>query len=159
MSDNIARAAQNPQDVPSHPEGALTRTKGTTTQEQIQGLKKALLQARSVILKELSPAGSRLAENPVEVEADVIDQSANDLERTIHLVLRERGRSKLKAIDEALERIEDGTFGFCEDCGERIPAGRLEAMPFATTCRDCKSIQERRDKLFSSEPDSLFSDE
>ena len=156
MSDNIARAAQNPQDVPSRPEGALTRTKGTTTQEQIQGLKKALLQARSVILKELSPAGSRLAENPVEVEADVIDQSANDLERTLHLVLRERGRSKLKAIDEALERIEDGTFGFCEDCGEKIPLRRLEVMPFATTCRDCKSEQEKREKLLAREGEIPF---
>lgn len=157
MSDNIGDAANDLRNVISRREGDPARNRRVATQGQIQRLKGALLQARSVIMEELSPAGSSLAESPVDVGADVLDQSASDLERTLRLLLRERGISKLKAIDEALERIEDGTFGFCEDCGHRIPAGRLEVMPFATTCTDCKSLQEKRSKLFfSSDHDPMF---
>jgi DnaK suppressor protein len=108
-------------------------------------------------LEELSPAGSALTDTLPESEPDILDQSANDLERTLCLLLRERGRNKLKAIDDALERIQEGTFGVCEDCGEKIPVGRLEVMPFATTCRDCKTLREKRDKLFSSSDESGFS--
>jgi DnaK suppressor protein len=79
------------------------------------------------------------------------------LERTLCLLLRERGRNKLRAIDDALERIREGTFGVCEDCGEKIPVGRLEVMHFATTCRDCQTLREKRDKLFSDNDESGFS--
>jgi DnaK suppressor protein len=97
-----------------------------------------------------------LTDSVAEAGADILDRSAYDLDRTLRLLLRERGRTKLNAIDDALERIQEGTFGVCEDCGEKIPVGRLEVMPFATRCRDCKSIQERRERLFSSDDESGF---
>jgi DnaK suppressor protein len=157
MSYNIGLAVNTAENTVSHPEVDLGQRKKRTREQQVQRLKRGLLHARAVILEELSPAGSTLAENPVDVGADILDRSACDLERTLRFVLRERGRKKLKAIDEALERIQDGTFGFCEDCGENIPFGRLEAMPFATLCRDCKTLRERREKLFSSDHDPAFS--
>jgi DnaK suppressor protein len=156
MSNSIGLAANKMQNVLPHPEGGLVRKHKGSRHEQAQRLKKALLQARSVILEELSSTGSALADRLPEVEADFIDQSASDLERTLCLLLRERGRDKLNAIDDALERIQEGSYGVCEDCGERIPVGRLEAMPFATTCRDCKTQREKRGKLFSSSDEPGF---
>ena len=157
MSNNIGLVQNNTQDASSHSEVDLPRKKKDSRRDQVQRLEKALLQARSVILKELSPAGSALTDTLPEVEPDIIDQSANDLERTLCLLLRERGRNKLTAIDDALERIREGTFGVCEDCGEKIPVGRLEVMHFATTCRDCQTLREKRAKLFSDNDESGFS--
>lgn len=156
MSNNIGLAVNNMQEVLPHPEVDLVRKKKGSRHEQAQRLKKALLQAKSVILEELSSTGSALADRPPEVEADFIDQSTIDLERTLCLLLRERDRDKLNAIDDALERIQEGTFGVCEDCGGKIPVGRLEVMPFATTCRDCKTLREKRDRLFSGSGQSGF---
>lgn len=157
MSNNNRPFLHGTEDVRS-PSSVPIAQKGKNSREkQIQRLKRTLLQARSVIREELSPAGSRLTDNFADVAADIFDRSANDLEQTLRFLLRERGRSKLMAIDDALERIEEGTFGFCEDCGDRIPMGRLEVMPFATMCRDCKSAHEKREKLFSQENPPDFS--
>lgn len=66
------------------------------------------------------------------------------------MVLRLRGREKtlLKKIQEALARIDAGEFGICEECGEEIGQKRLEARPVTTLCIQCKSEQERREKLY-----------
>ena len=135
----------------------LPRKKKNSRQEQLKRLEKGLRQARTLILEELSSPGASMADGLGDGGADFLDRSACDLERTLRLLLRERGRTKLNAIDDALERIQEGTFGDCEDCGEKIPIGRLEVMPFATTCRDCKSLQEKREKLFSGNDESGFS--
>lgn len=156
MSNSTGPVVHTTENEVSHSEVGLPRKKKNSRQEQVERLKRALLQARSLIVEELSPVGSSLNDTPADVGADILDRSANDLERTLCLLLRERGRNKLKAIDDALERIQDGTFGFCEECGEKIPAGRLDVMPFATTCRDCKSLQEKREKLLSSESEPPF---
>lgn len=157
MSNNSGLAVSSTENLLSGSGVDLAPNKKDSRQEQTQRFKRALLQARSVILEELSPAGSTLTDNLADVEADILDRSASDLERTLCLLLRERGRNKLKAIDDALERIQDGTFGFCEDCGDKIPLGRLEVMPFAITCIDCKSLREKRDKLLSRKEEDSFS--
>jgi DnaK suppressor protein len=90
---------------------------------------------------------------------DTCDLSASALERTLSVLLRERGYGKLRAIEHAIERVKEGTFGICEVCGGKIPLGRLKVMPFATTCVLCKSMQEKREKLFSAWKDGLFSDD
>jgi len=157
MSNNSGLAVGNTENLLSGSRVDLAPNKKDSRQEQKQLFKRALLQARSVILEELSPASSTLTYNLPDVEADILDRSASDLERTLCLLLRERGRNKLKEIDDALERIQDGTFGFCEDCGDKIPLRRLEVMPFAVTCIDCKSLREKRSKLLSSKEEDSFS--
>lgn len=66
------------------------------------------------------------------------------------MVLRLRGREKslLKKIEEAIQRIEDGEYGICEECGGDISPKRLEARPVTTLCIECKSEQERKEKLY-----------
>jgi len=156
MSDIVGLAVDTEKNAGCHSGVELAQRKKSSREQQLQRLKLALLHARAVILEELSQAGTTLAENPAEVGADIFDRSTSDLGRTLCFLLRERGRNKLNAIDDALERIRDGSFGFCEDCGQKIPLGRLEVMPFATMCRDCKSLQEKRERLFGGENEPVF---
>jgi len=65
------------------------------------------------------------------------------VEREIDYGLEESFEHELEAIDVALARIEDGTFGACQRCGQPIGAERLEALPYVTLCIDCKRIEER----------------
>src|SRR3954462_11436643 len=78
---------------------------------------------------------------------DEIDQATTDIEQSMRMRLRNREVLYIKKVDEALERIEDGTFGECEDCGEDIELKRLEARPTATLCVSCKEEQERKEVL------------
>ena len=74
---------------------------------------------------------------------DVYDIASSERDRELTLLLGERGREKLQEIDSALKRIEEGDYGFCEDCEEKIASGRLKAMPFTKVCVNCKSKEER----------------
>ncbi len=74
---------------------------------------------------------------------DIYDLATSERERELSLLLGDRDREKLNEIDEALRRIEDGSYGYCEECGERIGIGRLKAMPFTQLCVECKSRMEK----------------
>jgi RNA polymerase-binding transcription factor len=74
---------------------------------------------------------------------DTYDLASEERDREINFILSDRERTKIKQIDDALERLEDNTYGECESCGLEIAAERLEAMPFTRLCRDCQQEQER----------------
>ena len=78
---------------------------------------------------------------------DEIDQAQTDIEQSMRMRLCNREALYLKKIDEALKRIEEGTFGECDDCGEEIEVRRLEARPTATLGVGCKEDQERRENF------------
>ena len=78
---------------------------------------------------------------------DEIDQAAVDIEQSMRMRLCNREALYIKKVDEALKRIEDGTFGECEECSEDIELRRLEARPTATLCVSCKEEQERKEVL------------
>ena len=93
-------------------------------------------------------------ENPGSIEdetGEVIGSSDNHLaetasvtlDREIDYTLEENSEHVLSAIDSALERIADGSFGWCRSCGGTIAEERLEAVPWATECIDCKRREER----------------
>jgi DnaK suppressor protein len=88
--------------------------------------------------------------NVVEEElADSIDRSSVETDRNFTLRLRDRERKLIKKIDEALDRLENGEFGECTECGEDIGIGRLKARPVATLCIECKEDQEQKEDKFS----------
>lgn len=74
---------------------------------------------------------------------DIYDLATTERERELSLLLGDRAREQLNEIDEALRRIEDGSYGYCEECGEKIGIGRLKAMPFTQLCVECKSKMEK----------------
>jgi DnaK suppressor protein len=78
---------------------------------------------------------------------DELDQATTDIEQSMRMRLRNREMLYIKKIDEALHRIEEGSFGECEECGEDIELRRLEARPTATLCVGCKEEQERKEVL------------
>ena len=115
--------------------------------EDLEQFKKQLIDLRRLLLKPASIIGST-------TEGDVCDISSMDRERNMSLQMIERDRNKLKAVEDALERIEDGSFGSCDECGETISFGRLKIMPFANVCVSCQSLQEKqaRNQIGQSEP-------
>ena len=78
---------------------------------------------------------------------DPNDRATQESDRTFELRIRDRERKLINKIKEALERIEDDTFGVCEMCGEEISEARLKARPVTTLCIDCKTEQEKKEKF------------
>ena len=100
-------------------------------------------------LEELLMEAERTKDQVKETEEpspDPLDQASNVFDRDFLLRLRDRERKLMLKIKEALERIENGTFGICEQCGEKISEKRLRARPMATLCIDCKHEQEAWEK-------------
>jgi DnaK suppressor protein len=105
-------------------------------------IKEILLQMKKDILKTLA---ERIKSNDLTDQreiGDIFDDADLEQTRELNLLLGTRERQKLDQIESALSRMEKGEYGFCEDCEENIPAGRLKAMPFATLCVKCKSERE-----------------
>ncbi len=82
-----------------------------------------------------------------ETYADPTDRAALESDRNFTLRIRDRERKLIAKIKEALERIDTGTYGICELCGEEISQARLKARPVTTLCIDCKKRQETEEKL------------
>jgi DnaK suppressor protein len=78
---------------------------------------------------------------------DTYDLASDARDREISHILTDRDRDKLTAIDEAIARVTDGTYGLCEDCEAEIAEGRLQALPFTRLCVTCQSDRERESKL------------
>lgn len=78
---------------------------------------------------------------------DPTDRASLESDRNFELRIRDRERRLIGKIREALDRIEDGEFGECEDCGDQIGEARLKARPVTTLCIECKTEQERQEKI------------
>jgi len=77
---------------------------------------------------------------------DTYDLASDARDREINLILTDRDRDKLQAIDDALRRIEDKTYGVCESCESDIAEARLEALPFTRLCVSCQAEREKEAK-------------
>lgn len=78
---------------------------------------------------------------------DPADRATLESDRNFTLRIRDRERKLIGKIKEALERIEDGTYGICESCGEDISDERLKARPVTTLCIECKTLQEDEERV------------
>ena len=83
---------------------------------------------------------------PKENFPDPTDRASHEAERNFMLRIRDREHKLIKKIKEALNRIENGTFGVCEQCGEDITIKRLKVRPVTTQCIDCKTKEEALEK-------------
>ena len=82
---------------------------------------------------------------------DLADRASSETDRSIELRARDRQRKLISKIDAALKRIEDGTYGYCEETGEPISLKRLEARPIATLSIEAQERHERREKVYRDE--------
>ena len=125
--------------------GTKQGKKQSLKDNKYQEIKKILLHQREALL---SGAGVALSSLPSEaVFPELGDQASAEIDRNFMLRLKGRERKLLKKIDQALEKIEGGTYGICEACGEEINIKRLKARPVTTMCIECKTEQEEEEKL------------
>ncbi len=115
--------------------------------KQLAAIGEQLLTKRKELLAEVSETIGVLNQSQDKEElADFTDQSTLEFNRGFHLQMKERERKLLIKVEQALEKIKDGTFGICEKCENPIGDKRLEARPVVTMCIECKTEQEKQEK-------------
>lgn len=112
----------------------------------LEYFKHKLLQRREEILKELNETMTHLQQEGAMQEADVIDRASAETDTSLELRSRDRERKLIVKIDEALERVKSGTYGYCEETGDPIGIERLEARPTATLSIEAQAKHERLEK-------------
>ena len=109
-----------------------------------------LLAWREDILREAKETLQHLQDEN-QNHPDFADRASSETDRAIELRARDRQRKLISKIDEALSRIDDGTYGFCEETGEPISIKRLEARPIATLSIEAQERHERRERVYRDE--------
>jgi len=109
-----------------------------------------LLAWRDDILKEAKETLQHLQDEN-QNHADLADRASSETDRAIELRSRDRQRKLIAKIEAALNRIEDGTYGYCEETGEPISVKRLEARPIATLSVEAQERHERRERVYRDE--------
>src|SRR5689334_2791252 len=106
----------------------------------------ALTAQKQQILRQLDEELKEGKEGAPDEGMDTYDLASDARDREINLILTDRDRDKLQAIDDALARIDDGSYGVCESCESDVAEGRLEALPFTRLCINCQAEREKEAK-------------
>lgn len=114
--------------------------------KELKAFKKLLEEQLDELLEDAGKTASEMADEKTNFP-DPTDRASLESDRNFELRIRDRERKLIGKIREALERIEEGEFGFCESCEEEIGIARLKARPVTTMCIDCKTEQERQEKI------------
>lgn len=113
---------------------------------QLEELKKILNDQLDTLLRDAGRTVTEMTDEKTNFP-DPTDRASLESDRNFELRIRDRERKLILKIREALERMDDGEFGICESCGEDISSARLKARPVTTLCIDCKTEQERQEKI------------
>lgn len=113
--------------------------------KQLELFRTQLLLKKQEIISDAGKTMTEMTDQTTNVP-DPNDRATLESGRSFELRIRDRERKLVTKIDEAIARIDDGSYGVCEDCGEEIGMKRLEARPVTTLCIDCKTLQETREK-------------
>ncbi|MDR7228981.1 DnaK suppressor protein [Caulobacter sp. BE264] len=113
---------------------------------QLEYFKQKLLAWKEEILRESRETVSHL-QKETENHADLADRASSETDRALELRTRDRQRKLISKIDQALRRVEDGSYGYCEETGEPIGLARLEARPTATMSVEAQERHERRERV------------
>jgi len=113
---------------------------------QITFFRNQLLTMRQTLIDNVSEISAHLQQ--VEVATDPMDRATQEEEQAIELRTRDRERKLMRKIAQALERIEDGSYGWCEETGEAIGLQRLLARPTATLCLEAQERREKRERVY-----------
>ena len=118
--------------------------------KQQEYFRRKLLNWRGELLKESEETLESLQEGGLH-EPDLADRASAEMERALELRTRDRARKLIAKIDAALARIEDGSYGYCEETGEPISLKRLEARPIATLSVEAQERHERMERTHRSD--------
>jgi DnaK suppressor protein len=115
-------------------------------ERQREYFKQKLLNWKEDILRESRETLSHL-QAETENHPDIADRASSETDRSLELRTRDRQRKLISKIDEAIRRIEDGSYGYCEETGEPIGLARLDARPIATLSLEAQERHERRERV------------
>ncbi|MBP9752480.1 MAG: RNA polymerase-binding protein DksA [Proteobacteria bacterium] len=118
--------------------------------QQLIYFKHKLINWREELLKETSHTIHHLQDSSVP-EPDIVDVASNELDHSIELRARDRGRKLINKIEQAIKRIDEGSYGYCEETGDPIGIKRLEARPIATLCLEAQEKHERRERTYKDD--------
>jgi DnaK suppressor protein len=113
---------------------------------QVEYFRRKLLRWQDDLLKEANGTLASLSEGGI-MEADITDRASVETDRALELRTRDRARKLISKIDQALQRVENGSYGYCEDTGEPIGLRRLEARPIATLSIEAQERHERMERV------------
>lgn len=113
--------------------------------QQLEYFRSKLLRWREDLQKETAETLHHMQEESLN-EPDVNDRASTETDRSIELRTRDRERKLILKINQALERIDEGTYGYCEETGVPIGVARLDARPIATLCLEAQELHERLEK-------------
>jgi DnaK suppressor protein len=116
-------------------------------ERQREYFRRKLVRWKGEILREAQETLATL-QNENENHPDIADRASSETDRAIELRARDRQRKLIAKIDAALARIEDGTYGYCEETGEPISIRRLEARPIATLSLEAQERHERNERVY-----------
>jgi RNA polymerase-binding protein DksA len=120
---------------------------GTMEQTFIERIDKSLTDLKTEIISNLMVNNEDFKEIVEGMDPkDLADIASDDIDRKMIEAIGSQELKRLKLIDSALTRIQQGKYGLCIKCGKRIPQDRLEAIPYALMCIECKTAEERRNR-------------
>lgn len=125
---------------PSEDEPFMNKRQQTYFREKLTAWKDEIVRSNKVTLQNL--------QDESEKHADIADRATSEADRALELRARDRQRKLIAKIDAALMRIDDGTYGYCEDTGEPIGLKRLDARPIATLSVEAQEQHERRERVY-----------
>ncbi len=117
---------------------------------KLEYFKNILNKQRGELLGEAEKTVSGMSRSKRDNFPDPTDRASMETNRNFLLRVKDRERKLIIKIDEAVKRIDDGTYGICENCGDLISEKRLEARPVTTYCIDCKTEEESLEKMRGS---------
>ena len=120
------------------------------SERQLEYFRQKLLNWKEEILRESRETLSHL-QTETENHPDIADRASSETDRSLELRTRDRQRKLIAKIDEALQRIEEGNYGYCEETGEPIGIARLDARPIATLSLEAQERHERRERVHRDE--------
>ncbi len=115
--------------------------------DALKKFRETLLDMKSQLLQDLPDRFKQEVESTKDEGRDTYDLASDERDREINMILNDRERTKLMAIEDALARLGEGSYGECEECGEDIGVGRLKVMPFTRLCVRCQEEVERESRM------------
>ncbi|MCY4486630.1 MAG: TraR/DksA family transcriptional regulator [Deltaproteobacteria bacterium] len=116
----------------------------------LKKFRETLLDMKSQLLEDLPDRLKQEVESTKDEGRDTYDLASDERDREINMILNDRERTKLMAIEDALARLGEGSYGECEECGEDIGVGRLKVMPFTRLCVRCQEELERESRMMKN---------
>jgi DnaK suppressor protein len=120
------------------------------SERQLEYFRQKLLNWKEEILRESRETLSHL-QSETENHPDIADRASSETDRSLELRTRDRQRKLIAKIDEAMQRIDEGNYGYCEETGEPIGIARLDARPIATLSLEAQERHERRERVHRDE--------